>query len=377
MKAPNTVPPPSIALSFFATGVATLGAALTWVVAGSVAPLALLHLLVAGVFAMVAMGALYQFVPVVGMAPLRSARLPFVHLALAICGTILLVYGFQTGAFADVQAGGALHIAGALIELAVLVATLWKRPNAGMPARLATLAFAWFIATAAAGIAVTRGVLAPGTHGVIGLAGFYGTLITAVTFRLLRMFERINVEPRAPLRALAVTAAAVVSAVTLHIGSIVLAAAGGLLLADLFDIARRRNPAYQPETLLYALVSMLGGFLAACAAAYGMWTQAIFLTVWFFIGAAVVGYSQRIVPFIWWIRRSRVEGARNIPNLAQINSSALGFAILTCWSAAGVWWLLQPYAFGAELLALAAWVGLIAQLSRPFVVTAKRQAPAA
>ena len=368
MKTPSTVPPPSIALSFFATGVATLGASLTWAVAGSASPLALLHLLVAGVFAMIAMGALYQFVPVVGMAPLKSTRLPFVHLALAVCATILLAYGFQTGVLSDVAAGGALHIAGAVLELAVLVATLWKRPNAGMPARLATLAFAWFIATAAAGIIVSRGALSPGTHAVIGLAGFYGTLISAVTFRLLRMFERINVEPRAPLRALGVTAAAIVAAITLHIGSIVLAAVGALLLADLFDIARRRNPAYQPETLAYALVSMLGGFLAACAAAYGMWTQAIFLAVWFFIGAAVAGYSQRIVPFIWWMRRSRIEGTRNIPNLAQINSSPLGFAILAFWCASGVWWLLQPYAFGAGITAAIAWIGLAAQLSRPFVL---------
>lgn len=373
MNASKTVPPASIALSFFATGVATLGATLTWVVAGTPAPLAILHLLVVGVFAMVAMGALYQFVPVVGMAPLRSTRVPFVHLFVAVCGTVLLVYGFQSGLSSYVAAGGALHIVGALLESGVLVATLWKRPNAGMPARLATLAFAWFTATAAAGIAVTQGAIAPGTHAMIGLAGFYGTLISAVTFRLLRMFERINVEPRAPLRVLGVSAAAIVAAIAPRAGSMLLALVAGLLIADLLDIARRRNPAYQRETLLYALLSMLGAFSAAAAAAYGMWTQAIVLAVWFFAGAAVVGHSQRIVPFIWWIRRSRIEGARNIPNLAQINSSALGFSILVLWTAAGVWWLLQPFTAPPAVVALAAWAALLTQLSRPFW----KRAPAA
>lgn len=362
------VPPPWIALSFFASGIATLGATLTWVVAGEPTPLAVLHLLAVGVFATVAMGALYQFVPVVGMAPLRSTRLPFVHLGLAVCGTAFIAYGFQRGALTDVAAGGALHIAGALLELGNLIATLWKRPNAGMPARLATLAFGWFIATAAAGIAVTHGMLAPGTHGLVGIAGFFGTLISVVTFRLLRMFERINVEPRAPLRVLAVTAAAILAAIAPRAGSIVLAVVAALVFADLLDIARRRNPAYQRETLLYALTSMLGALLAALAAAFGMWMHAVELALWFFIGAAVAGYAQRIVPFIWWIRRSHVEGARAIPNLAQITSPVLGMAILLYWCGAGIWWMLHPFTRGPALVALVAWALLVLQLSRVFWV---------
>lgn len=366
MNAPKTVPPASIALSFFAAALATLGVTLTWVVAGTPSALAVLHLLVLGVFAMVAMGALYQFVPVVGMAPLASARLPFAHLALALFGTAAVAYGFQSGRFAYVAAGGALHVAGALLEAGVLVATLWKRANAGMPARLATLAFGWFVATAAAGIAVSHGSLAPGVHGVIGLAGFFGTLVAAVTFRLLRMFERINVEPRAPLRVLAAGGAAIVAAVAPRAGSIVLAVVAALLVVDLADIARRRNPAYQRETLLYAFTSMAGGLLAALAMWVERWETAIVLAVWYFVGAAVAGHIQRIVPFIWWMRRARLEGARNIPNLAQVNSSPLGVAILILWIAAGAVWIAGPFSALAAILALAAWLGLVVQLSRPF-----------
>jgi hypothetical protein len=266
--------------------------------------------------------------------------------------------------------GGALHIAGALLEFAVLIATLRGRSEAGMPARLATLAFTWFLATAAAGVAVAHQSIAPGIHGIIGLAGFFGTLISAVTFRLLRMFERVNVEGRAPLRAIAVTFAAILTAAVARAGSIVLCIVAGLLLADLLNIARRRNPAYQRETLLYAFISLLGALFAAVAAAYGMWLQAIVLAVWFFIGLAVAGHLQRIVPFIWWIRRSHVEGARNIPTLAQVTRADLGYAVLTLWSAAGVWWLLHPFARPAAIIALAAWLLLLLQLSRVFTAKA-------
>jgi hypothetical protein len=67
----STVPPVQIPLAFVATALATLAATLVWTIVAFPAPLALLHALVVGVFLTIAMGLLYQFVPVVAMAPLR------------------------------------------------------------------------------------------------------------------------------------------------------------------------------------------------------------------------------------------------------------------------------------------------------------------
>lgn len=61
-----------------------------------------------------------------------------------------------------------------------------------------------------------------------------------------------------------------------------------------------------------------------------------------------------------------IGAARNIPNLAQVNSSPLGFGVLLLWTIAGVWWLLQPYTVMPVIFALAAWFALVLQLSRPF-----------
>lgn len=360
MKA-QTIPPPSIPLAFFATSIATLGAALSWAIVDA-EPFVLLHLLVVGVFATMAMGALYQFVPVVGMAPLRLRPLAYVHLALAIAGTSLLALGFHTAQMQLVMDGGILHAAGACLELTVLLATLASGRNAAMPARLAALAFTWLIATMIAGIFVARGALAPGVHGAMGLAGFYGTIITAISFRLLKMFERVNVESRAPLRAALVTVSAVTAAVWLRAGSVLLVLASLLYLADLAGIARRRNPAYQRETLFYALTSALGATAAATAAAFGQWYVSVVLAVWFFVGCAVIGYIQRIIPFIWWIRRSRTEGPRNVPLLEQLTSPRLGVAILALWIGAGLWWLVSPGSAGPPALAVCAWLNLVLQL---------------
>lgn len=368
----TTIPPPLIPLLFFATSVATLGATLLWVIVAMPPMLALLHVLVAGVFAMVAMGALYQFIPVVGMAPLRFAPLAYVHWCIALCGTAVLIYGFDRGALALVAAGGGLHAAGAFLEAIVLFSTLAKAKNAGMPARLAAVAFTWLIATMVVGVFVARGDLAPQTHAAIGLIGFYGTLITAVSFRLLRMFERVNVETRAPLRALLVTATGVAAVFVPFAAYVIAAVIAAVFVGDLFHITRRRNPAYQPETLYYALVSGLGALFAAAAAAYGMAYSSVVLAVWFYIGCAVIGYMQRIVPFIWWLRRSRLEGTRNIPTLAGITSPRLGIAILALWSAAGIWWLLHPLTPWPAAVALCAWLLLLRQLS---LITGVKQIP--
>lgn len=322
---------------------------------------------------MVAMGALYQFVPVVGMVRLRLPQLAAVHLALAICGTAALVFGFQTARFAFVAAGGAAHAAGALVEALVLYVTV-RGAAIAFPARFAALALTWLVATILTGIVIgaqlARGSLPQALlhiHPILGLAGFFGTIITAVSFRLLRMFERVDEERRAPLRVLGVAASALIALIPARYATSVIPFIAAVLVYDVYGIARRRNPAYQRETLWYSGVSFLGALAAGIAAAADNSALAVEIAAWFFAGAAVVGYLQRIVPFLWWIQRARRSGALNIPSLKELNHSPLGYAILALWVAAGLLWLsMQERA--AAACALAAWCGLVIQLSRAFLL---------
>ena len=372
----STVPPPWVALTFVALALATFGAVALLLITGVIVqPLALLHGLALGVFGTVALGLLYQFVPVVAQRPLRCIPLAVVHALLACAGTALLVTGFQTLDFGLVRLGGEAHLAGLLCEGIVLVTTLFGHAPPA-PARGASLSLVWLALTMALGVwmasALARGTeigawIAP--HALAGLAGFFGTIITAVTFRLLRMFERVNEEVRSGPFALGVSFATVLGIAAGRLGAVALVAVGVLFGIDLARIAGRRDPAYQPETLAYAVVSGLGALAAAVAYVLDAPDRAVIFALWFFIGTAVVGYLQRIVPFIWWIRRSRREGgARAIPTLGQMNSSTLGYAVLALWCGAGAWFMVAPYAFGAGIVALAAWLALLAQLARPFLL---------
>jgi hypothetical protein len=367
----GSMPPPLLPMGFFAFGLLSLGAA----VAGSAglwAPLALLHVAVLGAFASIAMGALYQFVPVIGGSRLPWPPLGFVHLALHVAGTVTLIAGFQTMQFSWVGIGGSIIGAGVLLQAANLRATLWGKKGTPPP-RMAALALIWFIATVIAGIITAftfaRGG-APGEafalHPILGIAGFFGTLIAAVSHRLLRMFERVNDERFAPAATLAVALAALIALWNLRVGSYALALAALVVVWSVARIGMQRNPAYQHETFLYAALSAAGGLAAAVAAVLGAWPIAIASALWLFVGAAVVGYIQRIVPFIWWIVRAQREGGKNVPVLGTMNASRLGYAVLILWAIASVWWVLQPFAPGAAVVGSAAWCGLIAQLARPF-----------
>lgn len=370
----RVVPPPAIPLAFVASALLALGAALGWAAIATPPPLALLHLIVVGGFLTVAMGLLYQFVPVVATAPLRWPALAFVHLALALTGTLCIVTGFATGDLARVHLGGLFHLGGIALEIVLLVATVRAR-SAPAPAAGGLLALVWLVGVVIAG-AWLAGRLAHGVptgnlarmHAVAGIAGFFGTLIVAVTLRLARMFERVDFEPRTAWLALAATGAAALALAVPRAGGVALVAVAALFGYTLAAVARRRNPAYQPETLWYAGVSAAGALAAAAAYALGHGALAVGLAVWFFIGAAVLGYLQRIVPFIWWIVRSRREGTPNIPTLARMNAPTLGAAILVAWVLAGIVRVVAPISHLWAAVALLAWLGLLLQLARPFVV---------
>ncbi len=370
-------PSPFIPFTFVAIGLGNLLMTLLWMLLGDPVPLALLHAFAVGVFLTIALGLLYQFIPVVGLGTLRFPRVAYVHALCALVGSALLVYGFQHAAYAWVAFGGALHGIGLLLQLVVLLATVrFRLPPAAAASALSSLG--WLLGAIVLGVLMAERFVhgvAPGSlvyvHALVALGGFFGTLIVGITLRLLRMFERVDRE-----------SAIARTDIAAHAG-IALALAGGLarwalplalapFVRSLLVIARGRNPAYQRETGWYTLCSTVGAGAAAVLFGMGRFESAIAIALWFFVGTAVVGYLQRIVPFIWWIRRARSEGARNIPSLGEMNDTRLGVAILVAWLVAGAPLLADATRIAAAL-ALVALGLLLAQLHRPFTLPAKAQ----
>ena len=103
-----------------------------------------------------------------------------------------------------------------------------------------------------------------------------------------------------------------------------LAAAGlGLYLADVRQMWRQRL-CLQPDPAVYlALAGSLGGvatvLTALTAFADGQWALVFFLFFFGWLTPSILGYLQKIVPFLVWLHRySRDIGHRPVPRMKDL-----------------------------------------------------------
>jgi hypothetical protein len=200
-------PPLAIPLSFFLTAplaVAAAGGVLlhngstALVTSWSPSTLAIAHLGTLGMLGMVMLGALYQMTPVVAGSPVPRVRLAQAVHALLLLGLLGLVPGIGRGAGALVLAGVAALAAAFGLFLGQVGVALARAPTrnatvAGMRAALAslllTVALGAWMALGHAGLGF------PGprplwlqVHLCVGLLGWVGGLISAVSWQVLPMF---------------------------------------------------------------------------------------------------------------------------------------------------------------------------------------------
>lgn len=202
------VPPLSIPLRYFLTApLFALGAAVVLLTAGAPAlgarafpvTLALTHLVTLGVLAMIAIGALFQILPVIGAVVMPATRpaAKAVH-ALLSAGTIALAAGFlHPRPWLPVAA--ALLGIGFLVFLGVVTAAFARSRvhNWSMRTlRLAALALGVAIACGIAAALARSGHALPGVpaaigtaHVAIALGGWFGLLLAGAAYVVVPMFQ--------------------------------------------------------------------------------------------------------------------------------------------------------------------------------------------
>ncbi|MFO1469307.1 MAG: hypothetical protein U1F35_23130 [Steroidobacteraceae bacterium] len=359
-------PSPGVTMPFLAAGPCFLVAAgIVLAVQGSTAlesrwspgALALTHLLTVGFMLQTMCGALLQFTPVVAGAriwrPAWSARLSQVPM---LAGGVLLPCALGAGAFHLLLPAAVLLATGIGLFLLILLAGL-----GGSRAGLRTGGTLWL---ALMGLAVTavlgtwlvlslRGKAAlpllPFTdlHASWGLGGWSLVLLMSVAGVAVPMLQLTARFPRWLLAACAGAVSAALLAWTLACiaagpalagtlaMSLVLAAAGVFAIMLLWLMLRSRRPAKDASALYLrlAMVSILllgAGSIALpmLPASLGPATQ-VALGVLTLVGvfvAAISGMLYKIVPFMLWLRLSRLHGPRRTPGTASIipQSSARG-----------------------------------------------------
>ncbi len=326
-------PPLSLPLRFFLAGLTGLAAALLVLIGhvgallrfqyGSGALLAATHLMTLGFISMVMMGAMYQLVPVVFNVKLSSVRLGAWHYAALVPGVVLMVSGFLTHVAAFLMVGGTLVVLSVTLFLLNVARTLPNRAQWGLSG--------WFVATALGylGFTVSMGWLLAwnlshpflagdglAVHLVLGGVGWFALALMGVSYKLLPMFSLTHAQPRWGWWAYGLLNAGVwiVGAGTwwwprpaAALGALVAAAALVLYAGDIRRLWRHRLRR-QPDPAVYlALAGTVGGLAtvgaAAWAAAGGPWSLVVFLFFYGWMAASVLGYLQKLVPFLVWLHR--------------------------------------------------------------------------
>ena len=374
----DQAPPLAVPAAWFAVAplaITSAGAALlshpgalgsTW----NPATIALTHLGTLGLLGAVMFGALTQLIPVVG-----GARVPVVRIAHLVQGALLvglvgLVGGIAHGrpGFVRVaQVGLGLAVAGFVIPVAIALIRAPAKTDTIRGMRLALLCLT-LLAPAGLWMAQTwAGGAPPGArlpwiqlHFGLGLLGWVGGLLTAVSWQIVPMFWlAAPISPRATRGVLVSIGVGVALLVVAHASGALggpgaeawakgwllplamapaaLAVWGAHPALALRALAHRRRS--RPDAsmswwrlglCLAPVVGLVG--LAAALGAGPRWSLAFgWLAIWGWAGTLMLGTLSRIVPFLVWFHRySPLVGRVSVPSMRELLPER--------WLRRGLWW---------------------------------------
>jgi hypothetical protein len=373
----SQAPPLSIPSSFFLTAPVSLVAAGGLLMASgsgalttgwALPALMLTHLGTLGFLGTVMLGALYQMTPVVAGSPVPRIRLAHAVHVLLVVGLVTLLVGLGTFSSATVLV--ALGLLGAAVfgfagpvGLALLRAPARSETVTGM-----LLAVASLLAVSALGLAMALGYGGLGFPGArdlwvqvhlsIGLLGWVGGLISAVSWQVVPMFYLAAPLDRPIRRAMLglLGAGVLLLLVALGVGRTGFAALAALPAAlavwllhpflTLRSLAGRRRRRVDPSLLFWRTGLCVAPLCGAAALAAHLLHQPRWgvllgwLAVWGWAGMIVHGMLGRIVPFLVWFHRfSPLVGIEKVPSMRTLlpdGWTRQGFALHVATLIAGV-----------------------------------------
>jgi len=366
--------------------------------------LSLLHLALVGWVTLVAVGVLYQMLPVIQQVPLWGESTGHFVLAGLAAGTVGLSGGFWSLRVPWLIAGGTLVIAALALFLAAMAGTLRQVASWNLKGVYVANALLYLAVTVALGLVMALnfrfGFLGPATvrvlaiHAHLGVMGWLTLLIVGVSYQLVPMFGLAHGFSERPARMVLLL---------LNLGLLLLAgtmAAGGprfaealaafLILAgvvlyviDMGRIIHRRVRRQMDISLRYMLSSLaylVTGAGVGTGLLFGLWPTGRasilygYLVIAGWVGLVVIGMAHKIVPFLaWHVRFGARLGKEQVPLPNDLLSERLGLTVWGLWNigvlgtALGIgaaWPLLAQV--GSLGVALAAWLAVY-NLALPLV----------
>lgn len=310
------------------------------------------HLLLLGWALMVAMGAMYQLIPVVFLTPIWSEKFGFIQFVVSAFGitSFALSLAFFTK-FTLVT--GIITVVGILMFVFQMMMTIRKQPEkniftlfvgSALFCLLLTVLLGVFLAAGVSGhMTVANHVAILKSHIVLGVAGWFTLLIFGFSYKMVPMFSLshgFSMKLSKPVFVLYM--AGLVSTILsfwidvssfFQVGMLLLFIAFSLFVWNIKLMINKRLKKNLDKPFIFSLIAITIGWiihLASVILSFISISQITFgvLIYLYIIGwilFSIIGYLYKIVPFLWWTHRySKEMGKPGVPTLKQLMNEKLG-----------------------------------------------------
>ncbi|MEC5423626.1 hypothetical protein QGM71_08995 [Virgibacillus sp. C22-A2] len=304
------------------------------------------HFLLLGYAVMIAMGAMYQLVPVAFLTPIWSQKLGYLQFIITAVGITLfsILLGMKP---ADAIYGGILAITGIILFIFQMTKTILKQKEKSMMTYFVLAAITSFFLTVGAGFLLAWNIAYGGigshntilyTHILLGITGWFTLLIFGFSYKLVPMF---SLSHGYSLKWMKKAFFTYVTGLLLVISSlwlsfIYLETVGWFFLflgfvyfvLDVKEILIKRIKKKLDKPFIFSLVAILNGLMLHFLALVlhllsvndaAVWSWLLFLYIMCWIIFSILGYLYKIVPFLWWTHKYADKiGKEKVPTLKEM-----------------------------------------------------------
>ncbi|MGX6442518.1 hypothetical protein ACWM35_04740 [Neobacillus sp. K501] len=315
------------------------------------------HLLVLGWALMVAMGAMYQLVPVAFLTKIWSERFGFVQFfvtAFGIASFSGLLYGVPQKALIP----GIITLIGILMFLFQMFMTLKEQAKPNILTAFVGTALVCLFLTIFMGITLIYS-LKTGfagssyqaifqSHLVLGVTGWFTLLIFGFSYKMVPMFSLSHGFPMLQARyvygiyvsGLVITLISFFSSnsILLKMGFLLLLAGFSIFSWHISIIIKKRLKKKLDKPFTFALIAIGFGNLIHLAAFIALWSNQfsavigplVYLYLLLWIVLSIIGYLYKIVPFLWWTYKySKEIGKKSVPSLKDMMNERIVVPLFT------------------------------------------------
>lgn len=313
------------------------------------------HLFILGWALMVAMGAMYQLVPVAFLTPIWSEKLGFFQFAVTAIGITWFAFALYIAPYSALLPG-LLTLLGIALFVFQMAMTLKKqaKPNI-LTAFVGTALFCLFltillgitmIISMKTGFVSSSYMVIFKTHILLGVSGWFTLLIFGFSYKMVPMFSLAHGFPMNLAKfvyltyafGLLVTVFGLIGQLTILvvIGMFLLFIGFSLFTWHMRVIVKKRVKKNLDRPFKFALTAIgFGAVLHLLAFLFSL-TSAfsdaagplIFLYILTWIAFSIVGYLYKIVPFLWWTHKySKEIGKKKVPSLKEMMNEKIALPL--------------------------------------------------